>query len=158
MDDFSYYQNNLTLDSLHHNYKFHLWDHRNHCHCNAFQCQDRIHLKVIVDILEIWSKLYNLLTIFTFTSVSLKSFIAYAGSNCIITNSLVWTKAILWTIKFCRMKNFMSKKLLNFSVERKIILLEQSRPCLPGSHVHSPMLVSQTPALLQSSGHFSSRI
>ena len=119
MDDFSYYQNNLTLDSLHHNYKFHLWDHRNHCRCNAFQCQDRIHLKVIVDILETWSKLYNLLTIFTFTSVSLKSFIAYAGSNCIITNSLVWTKAILWTIKFCRDENFMFKMLLDYCNWRK---------------------------------------
>ena len=114
MDDFSYYQNNLTLDSLHHNYKFHLWDHRHHCHYNAFQCQGRIHLKVIVDILEIWSKLYNLLIIFTFTSVPLKSFIAYAGSNCIITNSLVWTEAILWTIKFCRDENFMFKKLLDY--------------------------------------------
>ena len=33
-------------------------------------------------------------------------------------------------------------------------LLEQSSPCLPVSHVHFPVVLSQSPALLQSSGHF----
>ena len=33
-------------------------------------------------------------------------------------------------------------------------LLEQSSPCLPVSHVQFPVVLSQTPALLQSSGHF----
>ena len=49
------------------------------------------------------------------------------------------------------------KSYLIIAIERKIISLEQSRPCLPGSHVHSPTLVSQNPALLQSAGHFSSK-
>ena len=109
--------------------------------------------------MEIWSKLYNLIIIFTFTSVPLKSFIAYAGSNwanCTITSSLVWTEAIFWTIKFCRKKISCLKSYLIIAIERKIISLEQSRPCLPGSHVHSPIVVSQTPAPLQSAGHFNS--
>ena len=41
------YQNNLILDSLHHKCKPHLKDHIDHCHCISFECQDRIHLKLI---------------------------------------------------------------------------------------------------------------
>ena len=37
-------------------------------------------------------------------------------------------------------------------------LLEQSSPCIPGSHVQFPVVLSQTPALLQSSGHFNPTI
>ena len=37
-------------------------------------------------------------------------------------------------------------------------LLEQSMPCLPEKHEHSPVDVPQFPALLQSSGHVNSRI
>ena len=46
---------------------------------------------------------------------------------------------------------------VTISIKRNIISLEQSRPCLPDSHVHCPMPVSQTPAPLQSPGHFNSR-
>ena len=38
-----------------------------------------------------------------------------------------------------------------------LYILEQSRSCRPASHVHSPVEVSHSPALLQSPGHVNSR-
>jgi hypothetical protein len=37
-----------------------------------------------------------------------------------------------------------------------VVVIEQSAPNLPGSHEHSPVDVSQFPALLQSAGQESS--
>ena len=57
----------------------------------------------------------------------------------------------------CKWKDLYLKSCSTTVINRKIISLEQSRSCLPGSHVHCPTSVSQTPAPLQSAGHFSSR-
>ena len=38
-----------------------------------------------------------------------------------------------------------------------LYILEQSRSCRPASHVHSPVEVSHSPALLQSPGQVNSR-